>query len=104
LSAVGKALAHHRARLHAVENVEEVVRIAAHQRACKRDQALRGASEDAEAVALGRVAGQLVQFVGNREVEPASHIATDIFDRRHTLNPVAVRLPESRESRRPIAG
>ena len=72
LSSVSEALAHHRARLHAVEDVEQVVRVAAHQRAGKRDQSLRGASEDAEAVALRRVAGQLVQFVGNGEVEPAT--------------------------------
>ena len=100
LPAVGEALADHHVRLHAVEDVEKVVRIAAHQSSGERDQPLRGAAEDAEAIALRRVAGQLVQFVGNGEIEPAAHIAADVFDRRHTLNAVPVRLPERREARR----
>ena len=104
MPSVGEALAHHRVRLHPVEDVEQVVRVAAHQRSGERDQSLRRASEHAKSVALRRVAGQLVQFVGDGEVEPPAHVAPDILDWRHALNARPVSLPQRGEASGAAAG
>jgi hypothetical protein len=80
LAAIRKAFGDHRAGFHAKEDVEQVVGIAAHQRAGEGDQPLRGASQDAKAVALSGVARKLVKFIRNREVEPSPHVAADEFD------------------------
>jgi hypothetical protein len=53
-------------------------------------------SQHSQAIALGGVAGQLVQFIRDGEVEPTAHIPADELNRRHTLNAVAIRLPKCR--------
>jgi hypothetical protein len=93
LAAIRKAFGDHHVGFHAKEDVKEVVRIAAHQRSGEGDQPLRGASQDAEAVALSGVARELVKFIRNREIEPSPHVTADIFDRRHSLDAISVRLP-----------
>ena len=100
LAAVGEAFACHRVRFHTVEDVEEIVGVAAHQRAGERDQLAGCASQHSEAIALCRVASQLVQFVRDGEVEPAPHIAAHELDRRHALNAIPIRLPQSGVPRR----
>ena len=100
LAAVGEAFADHRVRFHAIEDVEQIVGIAAHQRAGECDQPLCRPSQYAKAIALRRVAGQLVQLIGNGEIEPPRHIAAHKLDRRHALNALAIRLPQSRIPRR----
>ena len=69
--------------------------VAAHEGSRERNQSLRGAAENAKPVALRRIAGQLVQLIGDGEVEPALHVAADVLDRRHALNLPAIRLPKS---------
>ncbi len=104
LSSIGEAFAHHCVRLHSVEDVKEVVRVAAHQRSCERDQSLRRASEHAKSVSLRRVAGQLVQFIGDGEIKPPAHVAPDILDWRHALNARPVSLPQCGEACGAAAG
>jgi hypothetical protein len=82
LPVVGETLPHHRVQLHPVEDVKEVIRVAAHQGSGQHDQSLRCASQHAKPVALRSVAGRLVQFVGNSKVEPSAHVPPDVLDCR----------------------
>jgi hypothetical protein len=102
LPSVGEALAHHRMRFHAVEDVEQAS--SAHQRSGERDQSLRCASEHAKPVALRRVAGQLVKFVGNGKVEPPAHVTPYVLDWRHALNARPISLPQRGEACGAAAG
>ncbi len=102
LPSIGEALAHHRARLHPVEDVEEIVGVSAHQRSGQSNQLLGGSSQHAEAISLRGVSRKLMEFVSDGKVKPACHIAADVFDRRHALDAAPVRLPNRRESRRPL--
>ncbi len=54
LAAVGEAFTGHRVRFHAIEDVEEIVGVAAHQRARQRDQLAGCAFQHAQAVAPAR--------------------------------------------------
>ena len=100
MAAVGKSFADHGVRFHAIKDVEEIVRIAAHQSAGESDQPLCRSSKHAETVTLCRVAGQLVQLIGDGKVEPSAHVPTDKLDWRHALNTLAVGLPECRIAHR----
>jgi hypothetical protein len=82
LLAVGETLPHHRVQLYPVEDIKEVIRVAAHQGSGQRDQSLRCASQHAKPVALRSVAGRLVQFVGNSKVELSAHVPPDVLDCR----------------------
>src|SRR6266702_1181262 len=104
LPSVREALAHHRARLHAVEDVEKVVRVAAHQGSRERDQSLRRAAENAKTIALRCIAGQLMQLVGDREIEPSAHIASDELDGSHALEARPIGLPQWGEAVGAAAG
>src|SRR4051812_40968337 len=85
-------------RFHTPEHVEKVIAVTAHKSSGERDQPLCGAAEDSQGIALRRVAGQLVQFIGNGKIKPALHKAADVFDWCHALNAAPVRLPEGRKA------
>src|SRR3954447_21576417 len=63
LTTIGETLTHHGTRFHAPEDVEKVVRIAAHERSGESDQLLCSPSEHAQGIALSRITGKLVQLV-----------------------------------------
>jgi hypothetical protein len=58
------------------------------------DQPLGCAPQYTQAVALRRIAGQLVQLIRDGKVEPSPHVPANVLNRRHALNAVAIRLPE----------
>ena len=81
-----EALANHLRGIDAIEHVVKVVGVAAHHRAGEGDDLLRDARQHRQAVALSGVAGQLMNLVGDGEVEPVQHVAAHEIHGRHALD------------------
>jgi hypothetical protein len=91
---IGKAIVELLRGIHAVEDVVEVVRIASHHGSSETDQLLRDTPEHRQTIALGGVAGQLMELVGDGVVEEIMHVPSDVFEGRYALDLALVGLPE----------
>src|ERR1035437_8333563 len=85
LSTPRLAVPRHLWAIEALQHPKDVVSITSGHRAGKPDNPLRNASENSQAVALGGVAGELVQLVRDGIVEESLHVAAHVIERRHAL-------------------
>src|SRR5258708_36333775 len=101
-AACREAFGHHLPGLHPIEEIEEVVGVASNEGASEPDQLSSAAIEYTEVVALSSLLCQLVQFIGDGVVPPALHVAADVPEWGHTLNLLAVGLPNRGKAISPI--
>src|SRR6202795_1141881 len=88
------AVSLHPSGFESEQGVEQVVCVSSEKRSGQANNPIRTRRQRAKSVALGRIARQLVNLVANRVVEPARHVASDEFNRRHAADLVRVRLHE----------
>jgi hypothetical protein len=84
----------HHPGVEPIEDVEQLIRIAAEKRAGQDDGARASRSHRAQSIALSRLALQFMNFVGDTVIEESVEVSPDELDRRHPLNLLVIRLPK----------
>src|SRR5260370_18172469 len=89
-----KPFLHHPRRMHAEEDVEDLIGIASEERPGEYDSVLRTSSQRSERVSLGSISFQLVHLIRNGVVEEIRHVSSDEIHWGEPPDFLSVRLPQ----------
>ena len=86
---------------HTVENVEDLVGVAAEQRPRQHDSALRASRQRPKSIPLGRIPFQFVHLICDGVIEEVRHVAANEIDGGKASGLGSVRLPQGAVQRSP---